>query len=75
MKKDLKIIVEYSGNEPDYYKMAHTLLEAARKFYNKPENERAYQEWIKEQRKANNQRNRNRNTFLIGCCNNSLRKE
>jgi len=42
---EMPIILETSPSRPEYRKTSGMLLTALRAFYNKPENEEAYQEW------------------------------
>lgn len=42
---ELQMIVRNSGQRPKYDRAAAGLLELCREFYQKPENEKAYQEW------------------------------
>ena len=44
---ELKIICRSSGQAPNYKAMAGELLHRIRKFYQDPENEKAFQEWMK----------------------------
>lgn len=51
--KDIRITeVAMAREKPNYGNYAPTLLESCRKFYEDPENERAFQEWRKEQEEA-----------------------
>ena len=52
-----EIRMEVSRTEPKYQKTAAALLERCREFYQDPENERAYQEWLAG-RKENEKKNR-----------------
>lgn len=42
---EMPVILETSNSRPEYRKTSGMLLTALRAFYNKPENEEAYQEW------------------------------
>lgn len=44
---EMEIIVTRAMTAPDYGRTAAGLLERCRKFYQDPENEKAYQEWKK----------------------------
>lgn len=44
--------VAMARETPNYGNYASILLESCRKFYEDPENERAFQEWRKEQEEA-----------------------
>lgn len=51
--KDIRITeVAMAREKPNYGNYAPILLESCRKFYEDPENERAFQEWRKEQEEA-----------------------
>lgn len=41
----MNIEIEMVNVKPDYRPLGRTLLEAVRKFYEDPENEKAFQEW------------------------------
>ena len=45
MKQELKIVARSAKEAPKYGAMAAALLEECRRFYQDPENERAFQEW------------------------------
>ena len=46
---EMRITARASGKKPDYKKTAAALLERCRAFYQDPENEQAFQEWMKEE--------------------------
>ena len=51
--KDIRITeVAMAREKPNYSNYAPALLESCRKFYEDPENERAFQEWRKEREEA-----------------------
>ena len=43
---ELKVIATAVKKAPDYRKTAPALLAACRKFYENPENEKAFREWL-----------------------------
>lgn len=45
---ELRIIAEAVKQTPDYSKTAAQLLTACRNFYQDPENEKRFQEWMKQ---------------------------
>ena len=45
--EDLRIEACMTGTKPDYRTGARILLPAIRRFYENPENEKAFQEWKK----------------------------
>ena len=47
---ELTITARNSGKKPDSRKTAAELLERCRAFYQDPENEKAFQEWMKERK-------------------------
>ncbi len=47
-KRDMKIIACSSGEEPDFRSGARVLLEACRRYFQDPEHEKEYQEWLQE---------------------------
>lgn len=49
MKEALTVTIQTAEEKPKYKKTAAELLERCRAFYQDPENERAYQEWKREQ--------------------------
>ena len=49
MKEALTVTIRTAEEKPKYRKTAAELLERCREFYLDPENERAFQEWKKEQ--------------------------
>lgn len=44
---ELQVNMRTSRQKPDYKKTAAELLQRAREFYQDPENEKAFQEWMK----------------------------
>lgn len=48
----MKITVEMTTEKPKYKKTAAELLSRCREFYQDPENERAFQEWMKNRKKT-----------------------
>lgn len=48
---ELKVIATAVKKAPDYRKTAPALLGACRLFYENPENEEKFQEWLQEMRK------------------------
>ena len=42
---ETRITVNQAKDKPNYQKTAAALLERCREFYQKPENEKAFQEW------------------------------
>ena len=51
--KDIRITeVAMAREKPNYGNYAPIFLESCRKFYEDPENERAFQEWLKEREEA-----------------------
>ena len=48
--QELRIIGRSSGKAPDFKKTAAELLARCREFYKNPENEKAFQEWLKKGR-------------------------
>lgn len=48
----MEIRTEVSATEPNYRKTAAELLKRCREFYEDPENEKAFQEWKEQQKKA-----------------------
>lgn len=53
--EELRIYAAEAKTKPDYTLTAPVLLEKCRAFYQDPENERAYQEWMAE-RSGKNER-------------------
>ena len=49
MKEALAVTIRTAEEKPKYKKTAAELLERCRAFYKDPENERAFQEWKREQ--------------------------
>ena len=47
-RRDMKIIAYSSGEEPDLRSGARALAEACRRYFQDPEHEKEYQEWLKE---------------------------
>lgn len=43
--EEIRVAVTVSEEKPNYKKTASALLDACRKFYQDPENEKAFQEW------------------------------
>ena len=52
MLADLQINVRVCKEKPKYSKTAAELLAKCREFYQDPENEKAFQEWMKERSKG-----------------------
>ena len=50
MINELQVNVRSCKERPKYSKTAAELLAACREFYQDPENEKAFQEWMKERR-------------------------
>ena len=50
---EMAIVVKMAKTKPNYQKTAAALLERCREFYQNPENERAFQEWMAGKEKEN----------------------
>lgn len=46
MNTEMRIVLKGSGQKPKYDKTARELLDRCREFYQDPENEKAFQEWL-----------------------------
>lgn len=51
--EELRIYAAEAKTKPDYSRTAPALLDRCRKFYQDPENEKAFQEWKAERRRNN----------------------
>ena len=52
MMQDVMIEAESCEVRPDYKSLARVLLDEINEFFRDPENEREYQEWLKEEGKG-----------------------
>jgi len=46
--EEMRVTVSMEAKKPDYSSLARSMLQAAREFYQNPENEKAFQKWLRE---------------------------
>jgi len=49
-KEELRIVATMCRKKPDYQPLAQSLLPVIRAFYENPENEKEFQEWLKKRK-------------------------
>ena len=54
--KEMAITMSMAKTVPNYRKTAGLVLDACRKFYQMPENETAFQEWMKQRKEGKHER-------------------